>query len=327
MYKDSKIYIAGHTGMLGSALLNKLRQESYTNIIFRTHNELELTDRSSVELFFQKERPKFVFLCAGLTGGITANKTYPAHFMHINISIQDNIFEAAQRFSVEHLIFYGSSCIYPKYSKQPIKEECLLTGMIEETSEAYALAKMTGVIACRAYNKQYNTNRFIVLVPATMYGPNDNFSLQNSHVLSALIRKFYEAKLKYDRGEKEPVVLWGSGKPKREFIFVDDVADASIFAINNTNKFKNHHYNIGTGSDYPIKELAEKISSIVGYKGRILWDINKPDGTMRKLLDSGKFFSFGWKPNFTLDEGLKLTYMWVLENENVIRGIEKDEIS
>jgi len=310
MFKDSRIYVAGHSGLLGTALIKRLRTRGYHNILTRTHSDLDLTDQKEVNSFFKKEKPEYVFLAAGLTGGIVANKTYPAKFLHTNIAMQDNIFEAAQKYNVKHLVFYGSSCVYPRYCPQPIKEEYLLTGEIEETSEAYAIAKTAGIIACRAYNNQHKTNRFIALLPNSMYGPNDNFDTENSHVLSALIRKFYEAK---EKGKNE-VILWGSGNPKREFVFSEDVADASIFAMKNTDRLDNIHYNIGTGMDYSINELALMIAEVVGFKGKIEWDTTKPDGVTRKLLDSSRFLNMGWKPSISLEKGLKITYEWYLKN-------------
>ncbi len=312
MYKDSKIYVAGHSGLLGSALIVKLAEYGYSNVITRTHDALELTDKKAVFDFFSAEKPDYVFLAAGKVGGIVSNKTAPADYLHENIAIQDTFFEAAQRFDVKHIVFYGSSCSYPKNCPQPIKEEYFLTGPIEQTSQAYAAAKIAGIIACQAYNQQYGTNRFISLIPNSIYGPNDNFDLQNSHVLSALIRKFHEAKI----SNASNVTLWGSGKPRREFIFSEDVAEASIFAIINSGKLLNTHYNAGTGTDCSIKELAKIIAGIVGYNGDIKWDTSKPDGTARKLLDSSKFLSLGWKPVVGLKEGLKITYQWYLKKFN-----------
>ncbi|HHT9106433.1 MAG TPA: GDP-L-fucose synthase family protein [Candidatus Wujingus californicus] len=310
MNKDSKIYVAGHTGLLGFALLKRLELEGYQNIITKTRSELDLTNQKSVDEFFKKEQPEYVFLCAGLTGGIIANKTYPATFLHTNIAIQDNVFEAAQKYSVKHLIFYGSSCIYPKYSPQPIKEDYLFDGKIEETSDAYATAKIAGIIACKSYNIQFNTRKFIALVPNTMFGPYDNFDPNTSHVIPSLIRKFHEAK----ECRKEKVVLWGSGNPRREFIFSKDVADASLFAVKNAEKLQNMHYNVGTGIDYSIRELAEIVAEIVGFEGEIGWDVSKTDGAQRKLLDSLRFLDLGWKPLTPLKEGLKITYEWFLKN-------------
>lgn len=308
MDKDSKIYVAGHTGLLGSALVRRLRYRGYNNLITIAHEDLDLTDQREVDAFFRLNRPEYVFLAAGRTGGIWANSRYPVDFLHENTSIQNNIFESANRYEVRHLVFYGSSCVYPRDATQPIREDSLLSGRIEETSEAYAIAKIAGIIACRAYNSQYKAKRFIALIPNSMYGPNDNFEPDSSHVLSALIRKIHDAKLK----DEEKVVLWGSGEPRREFIFVDDVADASIFAVENAERLENRHYNIGTGTDYSIKELACMVSDVVGFKGRIEWDTTKPEGAPKKLLDSSRFMNLGWKPIYDFKETLKYTYKWFL---------------
>lgn len=308
MFKDSKIYIAGHTGLLGQAILNRL--EGYMNIVTRSHQELDLTKKGSVDEFFGRERPEYVFLSAGLTGGIMANMNFPAAFLHTNLAIQDNVFEAAQKHNVRNLVFYGSSCIYPKFCQQPMKEEYLMTGELEETSQAYAVAKIAGISACRAYNNQFKRRRFIALVPNSMYGPYDNFDMENSHVLAALIKKLHEAKSK---GEKK-VVLWGSGTPRREFIFSADVAEASIFAVNNADRLENSHYNVGTGADYAIREIAGIVANMVHFEGEIGWDTAKPDGAPRKLLDSRRFFSLGWKPAKSLEEGIRLTYEWYRKN-------------
>lgn len=306
MFKDAKIYVAGHRGLLGSALVEKLAAEGYTRIITRTRRELDLTRQRPVDDFFSRERPEYVFLCAGLTGGILANKTSPATFLQTNVLIQSAVFDAAQRYGVKHLVFYGSSCVYPKISPQPMKEEYFLSGGIEETSEAYAAAKIAGIIACRAFNRQYGTNRFIALLPNSMYGPYDTFDAENSHVLSALIRRFHDAKQSDDRS----VMLWGSGAPRREFIFSGDVADASILAVKYADRLENCHYNLGTGIDHSIKELAELIAGIVGFTGEITWDTTKPDGAMQKLLDSSRFLALGWKPSTSLRQGLEATYQW-----------------
>jgi len=308
MFKNSKIYIAGHTGLLGTALLRKLREFGYENVITKTHVELELTNKMAVDDFFQREQPEYVFMAAGLTGGIVANKTYPATFLHTNISMQDNVFEAANKYRVKHLVFYGSSCVYPKDSPQPMKEEYLLAGEIEETSEAYAIAKIAGVIACKSYNRQFNTKRFIALIPNSMYGPNDNFDTENSHVLAALIKKIHNAKL----NKQDKVVLWGSGNPRREFIFSEDVAGAAIFAMENADRLQNSHYNIGTGIDYSINELAGIIAGIVGFEGEVQWDTARPDGTQRKLLESARFQSLGWRPSVSFEDGIRMTYEWFL---------------
>lgn len=310
MEKDSRIYVAGHSGLLGSSILKRLKLEGYREIVTRTHHELDLTDQKAVHDFFQTEKPEYVFLTAGLTGGIIANRTYPATFLHTNISIQDNVFEAAQKNGVENLVFYGSSCIYPKHSPQPIREEYLMTGEIEETSEGYAIAKTAGILACRTYNNQFRTNRFIALIPNSMYGPGDHFDLENSHVLSALIRKFHEGKVNGLRS----VTLWGTGSPRREFIFHEDVADASLFAMNHPDRFKNMHYNIGSGVDISIKELAILISDIVGFTGNIEWDTSKPDGTPRKLLDSSRILELGWNPATDITAGIRTTYEWYIKN-------------
>jgi len=316
MHKDEMIFVAGHTGLLGSALVKKLKTDGYRNIITKTHKELDLTNQQAVSDFFQKERPEYVFLAAGLVGGIMANKTYPATFLHTNIALQDAVFEAATKTDVRHLVFYGSSCIYPKNCQQPIKEEYMMTGEIEDTSEGYAIAKIAGILACKTYNNQFKNNRFIALLPNSMYGPKDHFDLENSHVLSALLRKFHDAKTK---GEKK-VTLWGTGNPQREFIFHEDVAEASIFAMKNADKLRNVHYNIGSGVDFSIKELAQMISEIVGFKGEIEWDTTKPDGTPRKILDSSRFLQLGWRPFTDIKTGIKTTYEWYVSNlQNGIR--------
>jgi GDP-L-fucose synthase len=306
MFKNSRIYVAGHTGLLGSALVKKLQAGGYTAIITRTHRELDLTCQSAVDGFFEAEQPEHVFLCAGLTGGITANKRFPARFLHVNAAIQDAVFQAAQRMEVKHLVFFGSSCVYPKHCPQPMKEDYLFTGAMEETSEAYAIAKASGIIACRAYNREYDTRRFIALIPNSMYGPGDNFDLENSHVLSALMRRFHEAKL----GGVKKITLWGSGSPRREFVFSEDVAAASIFAVENAQQLKNAPYNVGNGIDYSIKELAELMKQVVGIECAVDWDTSQPDGTPRKLLDSARFSGLGWKPSTDFKDGLKETYEW-----------------
>lgn len=308
--KDSKIYVAGHTGLLGSAIIRVLKHGEYKNIITKTHEELELTDKVAVEEFFSKNEIEYIFLCAAKVGGIIGNKTRPATYIHENIAIQNNIFELATKYNVKNVIFYGSSCTYPKICEQPMKEENWLTGPIEETSMGYAAAKIAGIISCKSYNIEYNTNRFICVIPNSMYGANDNFDLENSHVFSALIRRFYEAK----KDNKESVTLWGSGTPRREFIYAEDVAEASIFLIRNVDKLENNFYNLGTGIDYSIKELAEAISKTIGYEGKIEWDTSKPDGTPRKLLDSSRFLELGWEPSTKFEEGLAKTIKWYEEN-------------
>jgi GDP-L-fucose synthase len=308
--KNSSIYVAGHTGLLGSAVVKVLKEYGYNNIILKTHTELELTNKTEVSDFFNTNKIDYIFLCAGKVGGIIGNKTNPASYLHENLLIQDNIFEIANKHEVKNVIFYGSSCTYPKECQQPMKEEYWMTGAIEETSMGYAAAKIAGIIGCKSYNTQYNTNRFICVVPNSIYGINDNFDLENSHVFSALIRKIDTAK----KEKKDTLSLWGSGNPRREFIYSEDVASASIFLMKNTQKLENSHYNLGSGTDYSIKELAKAISDVVGYKGEIEWDTSKPDGTMKKLLDSSKFLALGWKPKVKFQDGLKTTYQWYKEN-------------
>ncbi|MDQ7089271.1 MAG: GDP-L-fucose synthase [Methylococcales bacterium] len=303
---DSKIYLAGHTGLLGSALLRVLKAKNYQTIITRTHEELELTDRQQTEDFFKTERPEYVFLCAGKVGGIIGNKTRPADFLHQNLAIQTNVFEMANKYAVKNLMFYGSSCTYPKLCEQPMQEKHWLTGAIEETSMGYAAAKIAGIIGCRSYNTQYETKRFICVIPNSIYGENDNFDLENSHVFSALIRRFHEAQ----KAGNSEITLWGTGSPRREFIFSEDVADASLFLMKNADTLENQHYNLGSGTDYSIKELAEKIAHVTGFEGTINWDTSKPDGTPRKLLDSSQLLALGWQPQMKFDEGLNATYHW-----------------
>ncbi len=303
---DAKIYLAGHTGLLGSALHKVLQARGYNNLITRNHNSLDLTNRQQTEDFFKTERPDYVFLCAGKVGGIIGNKTHPADFLHQNLAIQTNVFAMANRYAVKNLLFYGSSCTYPKLCEQPMQEKHWLTGAIEETSMGYAAAKIAGIIGCRSYNSQYKTNRFICVIPNSLYGEHDNFDLENSHVFSALIRRFHDAKKAGDSA----ITLWGTGSPRREFIFNEDVADASIFLMKNAERLENKHYNLGTGTDYSIKELAEKIANVVGFQGQIKWDTRKPDGTPRKLLDSSRLLALGWRPSVNFEDGLKTTYHW-----------------
>jgi len=303
MNKNSKIYIAGHKGLVGSAITRLLQKEGYKNLILKTRQELDLLNQQAVSDFFKKEKPEYVFLAAAKVGGIMANQTYPADFIYENLVIQANIMHTAYLNKVKKLLFLGSSCIYPKLTPQPIKEEYLLSGALETSNKPYAVAKIAGIITCQSYNKQYGTN-FISVMPTNLYGPNDNFDLQNSHVLPALIRKFHEAKAS---GQKE-IILWGSGSPKREFLYVDDLAEACLFLMKNYNS--SEIINIGTGEDLPIKDLAEKIKEIVGYDGKIVWDKSKLDGTPRKLLDVSKITKLGWKHKIELENGLKLTYEW-----------------
>lgn len=309
MKKEAKIYIAGHRGLVGSALVRNLKAKDYNNLILKTRKELDLLNQKAVADFFQKEKPDYVFLAAAKVGGIMANKSYPADFIYENLVIETNIINSAYKNKVKKLIFLGSSCIYPKLCPQPIKEEYLLTSPLETSNEAYAIAKIAGLKLCEHYNTQYKTN-FISAMPTNLYGPEDNFDLNNSHVLPAMIRKFHEAKIK---GVSE-VILWGSGKPKREFLFIDDLAEALILIAKKA-KPNNGLINVGVGEDLSIKELAEKIKKIVGFKGKIVWDKSKPDGTPRKLLDVSKLKSLGFKPKTSLDKGIELTYKWFLENK------------
>lgn len=305
MQKDAKIYIAGHRGLVGSAIKRKLEAEGYTNIITKTRSELDLLDQQAVADFFATEQPAYVFLAAAKVGGIIANRDYPADFIYQNLQIQNNIIHNAYEHEVEKLLFLGSSCIYPKHAEQPIKELSLLTGPLEETNRAYAIAKIAGIEMCQAYNTQYNTN-FISIMPTNLYGPNDNFDLETSHVLPALIRRFHEAK----EAKAPSVTLWGTGSPKREFLHVDDLADASVFLMNQYNG--SEIVNVGTGEDISIRELAELIKSTVGYQGEIEWDTEKPDGTPRKLLDVSKLNKLGWTCSTNLREGINNTYKWYL---------------
>ncbi len=303
MNKDSKIYVAGHRGMVGSAIVRNLQAKGYTNIIGRTSNELNLMRQEEVERFFKEERPDYVFLAAAKVGGIHANNTYPAEFIYNNLMIESNIIHSAYKYGVTKLLFLGSSCIYPKMAPQPIKEEYLLTGPLEPTNEAYAIAKISGIELCKFYRRQYGCD-FISAMPTNLYGINDNFDLETSHVLPALIRKFHEAKM---NGEKE-VVMWGTGKPKREFLYVDDLADACVHLMNNYND--EIHVNVGTGEDVEIRELAQIIKDVIGYKGEIINDLSKPDGTPRKLLDVSLLESTGWKYSTNLEEGVRKVYEW-----------------
>lgn len=301
MEKSSKIYIAGHRGMVGSALRRRLEREGYTNMVTRTSGELDLRDQRAVQAFLEAEHPDYVFLAAAKVGGIIANNTYRAEFLYDNLMIESNIIHQAYKTGVKKLLFLGSSCIYPKLAPQPLKEEYLLTGALEPTNEPYAIAKITGIKLCDAYRDQYGCD-FISVMPTNLYGPNDNYDLTNSHVLPALLRKFHEAK---DRGEKE-VVVWGSGTPRREFLHADDLADACLFLM--------HHYsepglvNIGVGEDISIRELAYLVKEVVGFEGEIVFDTSKPDGTPRKLMDVSKLNSLGWKASIDLREGIKKVY-------------------
>jgi len=301
MEKNSKIYIAGHVGLVGSAITRKLQAEGYSNLVFRTLEELDLMDKTATADFFKKEKPEYVFLAAAKVGGIKANDDYPADFIYQNLEIQNNIIHNSFLNGVKKLLFLGSSCIYPRECQQPIKEEYLLTGPLEPTNNAYAIAKIAGIKMCQAYNKQYGTN-YISAMPTNLYGPRDNFDLESSHVLPALIRKFHEAKIK---NQKE-VVIWGTGLPKREFLHVDDLADACVYLMKNYND--SEIINIGTGEDITILELAQIIKEIVGFEGKIVNDKTKPDGTPRKLLDISKLHSMGWEHGISLKNGIESTY-------------------
>lgn len=301
MEKNAKIYVAGHRGMVGSAIYRKLIQEGFTNVIVRTSSELDLRDQVSVTDFFETEKPEYVFLAAAKVGGIIANNTYRADFLYENLCIQNNVIHQSYKNGVKKLMFLGSSCIYPKLAPQPLKEEYLLTGLLEETNEPYAIAKIAGIKMADAYRAQYNCN-FISVMPTNLYGYNDNYHPQNSHVLPALIRKFHEAKV---NGAKE-VNIWGSGSPMREFLFADDLADACFFLMQNYNEAG--FVNIGTGVDLTIKDLALMIKNIIGFEGTLTFDSSKPDGTPRKLMDVSKLHELGWKHQVELEDGIKLAY-------------------
>lgn len=311
MNKNSKIYIAGHRGMVGSAVWRALTAKGYTNLIGKTSAELNLRNQTAVNNFILKEKPVAIVDAAAKVGGILANSENQYEFLLHNLQIQNNLLQAAHENNTEKFVFLGSSCIYPKLAPQPLKEAYLLTGLLEPTNEGYAIAKIAGVKLCQAIRKQYNKD-FVSLMPTNLYGPFDNFDLNSSHVLPAMLRKFHEAKL-----HSEPVELWGSGTPMREFLHVDDLAKAVVFAIEN--KLPEYLYNVGTGTDVTIKQLAETIQSKVGHNGNIVWDSTKPDGTPRKLLDVSKLNKLGWKAEINLQQGIKSTYQWFMENENSIK--------
>lgn len=310
MEKSAKIYVAGHRGLVGSAIVRSLEKEGYTNIIYRSHKELDLRNQNDVEKFFQEEKPEYVFLAAAKVGGIHANNTYPAEFIYDNLMIETNIIHSAYKNKVKKLLFLGSSCIYPKFAEQPIKEEYLLTGSLEETNEAYAIAKITGIELCKFYRRQYGCD-FISAMPTNLYGINDNFDLETSHVMPALIRKFHEAKI----NNQEEVVMWGTGKPRREFMYVDDLTDGLVHLMNNYSD--EIHVNMGTGEDIEIGELANIIKEVVGYKGKIVNDLSKPDGTPRKLLDVRRLKNTGFNHKIQLKEGIGKVYEWYLKNERI----------
>lgn len=312
MNPASKIYVAGHRGLVGGAICRDLQSKGYENLVVRTRRELDLTDQRAVDDFFAETTPEYVFLAAAKVGGIHANNTYPAEFIRDNLAIQTNIIHSAWRHGVQKLLFLGSSCIYPKFAPQPMTEDCLLTGSLEPTNEWYAVAKIAGIKMCQAYRRQYGFNA-ISLMPTNLYGPGDNFSQENSHVLPALIRRFHEAK-REGRGE---VLLWGTGTPRREFLYVEDLADAATYLM--------EHYqgenivNVGVGEDVTIRELAELIQDIVGYRGRLAFDPNRPDGTPRKLLDVGYLNSLGWRAKTSLRDGIIQTYRWYNEHGDELR--------
>ena len=347
MNKNSKIYIAGHRGLVGSAIVKNLQSKGYINLVYKTHNELDLTNQKAVEDFFEIEKPEYVILAAAKVGGIVANNTYRADFIYENLAIQNNVIHQSYVHKVKKLLFLGSTCIYPKEAPQPMSEDCLLTSPLEYTNEPYAIAKIAGIKMCESYNIQYGTN-FISVMPTNLYGPNDNFDLEKSHVLPALIRKIYLAKLlneeKYDEVIKDlnvstleevktylskfgvnenSVEIWGTGNPRREFLYSEDMADACVFLLENRD-FKdtynknqkeiiNTHINIGTGVDMSIKELAELIREIVGFKGELYFNTDKPDGTMVKLTDPSKLHSLGWKHRVELEDGIKTIFKWYLK--------------
>ncbi|MHB1947196.1 MAG: GDP-L-fucose synthase [Gammaproteobacteria bacterium] len=307
MNKSDKIYIAGHRGLVGSAIMRALQQEGYSNLVYRSHLELDLIHQQSVSNFFSSERPDYVFLAAAKVGGIHANNTYRGEFIYENLMVQSNVIDAACRHDTKRLLFLGSSCIYPRNCPQPMREEHLLSGLLEQTNEPYAIAKIAGIKMCEAYNSQYGTD-FASVMPTNLYGPNDNFDLETSHVLPALIRKVHDAK----QVKAKSVTIWGSGVPKREFLHVDDMASACLFVMNKTG-FKDM-VNIGSGDEVSIRELAELICDVVGFEGTIVYDSSKPDGTPRKLLDTSLLNKLGWNAQIKLKDGLKQTYQWFLEN-------------
>jgi GDP-L-fucose synthase len=310
---ESKVYVAGHRGLVGSAILRRLRGEGCENLVTRTHSELDLTDARAVNAFFEAEKPEYVFLAAAKVGGILANDSYPADFLWENLAIELSVIDASHRHGVEKLLFLGSSCIYPKFAPQPMKEEYLLTGELEPTNEPYAVAKIAGIKLCQAYNVQHGAD-FVSVMPTNLYGPGDNFDLHTSHVLPALIRKFHEAK---ESGEPA-VTVWGTGTPRREFLHADDLADACVYLMDEYSG--SEPINIGVGEDISIKELAELVREVVGYAGEVVHDTTKPDGTPRKLLDVSKLYGLGWRAKIPLSEGIERTYAWFLESRSVEAG-------
>lgn len=312
MNKSSRIYVAGHSGLVGSAIVRKLRVTNHHNLLFKTHSELDLRDQTAVEDFFKSEQPEYVFLAAARVGGILANSSYPADFIMDNLAIQLNVIRAAHQYKTQKLLFLGSACIYPRISPQPISEDFLLSGPLEPTNEWYAIAKIAGIKMCQALKQQHGFNA-ISAMPTNLYGPGDNFDLNTSHVLPALMRKFHEAKVE----GKPSMTVWGSGTPRREFLYVDDLADALVFLMN---EYEEEQFiNVGSGVDQTIQELAELIRNIVGYKGRIEYDTSKPDGMPRKLVDTSRLFARGWRPKVSLRDGLTMMYEWYVENINQSR--------
>ena len=309
---NSKIYVAGHRGLVGSAIIRNLESKGYKNIVTRTRQELDLMHTEAVNQFYKQEKPEVVIDAAAKVGGIHANNTYPAEFIYDNLTIQNNLINGAYQADVKKFVFLGSSCIYPKMAPQPLKEEYLLTGALEPTNEWYAIAKITGIKMCQAYRKQYGFDA-ISIMPTNLYGPGDNYDLQNSHVLPALIRKFHEAKINNDQN----VTVWGTGSPKREFLYVDDMADASVFLMENYSE--EQIVNVGTGIDVTIKELAELVKKVIGFGGELVFDTTKPDGTPRKLMDVSFLNNLGWKAETELEKGIQQAYDWFLNNQNQLR--------
>lgn len=310
--KDDKIYVAGHRGLVGSAIVRNLQEKGYRNIIGRTHSELDLTNQAEVRAFFEKERPDAVILAAAKVGGIHANETAPADFAYENLQIQCNVIHCCHQYQVKKLLFLGSTCIYPRMAPQPIPEDALLTGPLEETNEAYAIAKIAGLEMCKFYKRQYGDD-FISCMPTNLYGPHDNYDLEGSHVMPAMIRKFHEAK----QAGAAAVELWGTGSPLREFLYVDDMADACVFLLEQYNG--EQHINIGTGKEVTIRELAETVKRVVGYQGEIVWNKDMPDGTPRKLTNVEKLHELGWTHKVELEEGVALAYQWFKENAESAR--------
>ncbi|NOT10849.1 MAG: GDP-L-fucose synthase [Methylococcaceae bacterium] len=320
--KQKKIYVAGHRGMVGSALVKQLSDAGYQNIIVRTHAELDLTDQAAVRNFFQQEKPEQVILAAAKVGGIHANNVYPAEFIYQNLMMEANVVHQAWASGCHQLLFLGSSCIYPKLAQQPMQESALLTGVLETTNEPYAIAKIAGIKLCESYNRQYGTD-YRSVMPTNLYGQNDNFHLENSHVIPAMLRKFHDAKT----AQSPTVSLWGTGKAMREFLHVDDMAAACLFVMSLSNqRYQSQtepmlsHINVGTGEDVTIRELAETIQKVVGFDGEIIWDSSKPDGTPRKLMDVNKLKSLGWQPQIALAEGLTNTYRWFVEHQSEFKA-------